>query len=46
MSWIYRFDQWALKELRKFDKQAQREIVVYLDERWPVMAIPVASAKD
>ena len=33
MSWIYKFDQRALKELKKLGKQAQQEIVAYLDER-------------
>ena len=33
MSWVYRFDERALKELRKLGKQAQREIIGYLDER-------------
>jgi len=33
MSWAYRFDERALKELRKLGKQAQREIIFYLDER-------------
>ncbi len=33
MSWVYRFDARALKELRKLDKQAQRDIIDYLDER-------------
>jgi mRNA interferase RelE/StbE len=33
MSWVYRFDERALKELRKLSKQAQRDIVAYLDER-------------
>lgn len=33
MSWVYKFDERALKELRKLGKQAQREIVTYLDER-------------
>jgi mRNA interferase RelE/StbE len=33
MSWTYRFDERALKELRKLGKQAQREIITYLDER-------------
>ena len=33
MSWVYRFDERALKELRKLDKQAQRDIIAYLDER-------------
>ena len=33
MSWVYRFDERALKELRKLGKQAQRDIVAYLEER-------------
>ena len=33
MSWVYRFDERALKELRKLGKLAQRDIVAYLDER-------------
>lgn len=33
MSWVYRFDERALKELRKLGKQAQRDIVAYLDGR-------------
>ncbi len=33
MIWVYRFDERALKELRKLGKQAQRDIVAYLDER-------------
>ena len=33
MSWVYRFDQRALKELKKLGKQAQGEIIAYLDER-------------
>ena len=33
MTWAYRFDERALKELRKLGKQAQREIIAYLDER-------------
>jgi mRNA interferase RelE/StbE len=33
MSWVYRFDERAFKELRKLGKQAQREILNYLDER-------------
>lgn len=33
MSWVYRFDARALKELRKLGKQAQSEIINYLDER-------------
>ena len=33
MCWVYRFDERAFKELRKLGKQAQREILNYLDER-------------
>jgi mRNA interferase RelE/StbE len=33
MNWGYRFDERALKELRKLGKQAQRDILNYLDER-------------
>ena len=33
MSWVYRFDERALKELKKLGHQAQRDIVAYLDER-------------
>ena len=33
MNWIYRFDERALKELKKLGHQAQREIIGYLDER-------------
>ncbi len=33
MNWTYRFDERALKDLRKLGRQAQREIVSYLDER-------------
>lgn len=33
MSWVYRFDHRALKELKKLGKQTQREIIAYLDER-------------
>ena len=33
MSWVYRFDERALKELRKLGKPAQRDIIAYLDER-------------
>jgi mRNA interferase RelE/StbE len=33
MSWVYSFDERALKELRKLGKQAQRDIIAYLDER-------------
>lgn len=33
MNWVYRFDERALKDLRKLGKQAQRGIIAYLDER-------------
>jgi len=33
MSWVYRFDSRALKELRKLGKQAQQDIIAYLDKR-------------
>ncbi|MEI6351002.1 MAG: type II toxin-antitoxin system RelE/ParE family toxin [Verrucomicrobiota bacterium] len=33
MNWVYRFDDRALKELKKLDRQAQRQIISYLDER-------------
>ena len=33
MSWVYRFDERALKELKKLDRQAQKEIIAYLDDR-------------
>lgn len=33
MNWACRFDERALKDLRKLGKQAQRGIIAYLDER-------------
>jgi mRNA interferase RelE/StbE len=33
VNWIYRFDERALKELRKLGRPAQRDIIDYLDER-------------
>ncbi len=33
MNWTYRFDERALKEIKKLGRQAQREIISYLDER-------------
>ena len=33
MNWVYRFDERALKELKKLGSQAQRDILAYLDER-------------
>jgi len=31
--WVYRFDDRALKELKKLDRQAQNDLIAYLDER-------------
>jgi mRNA interferase RelE/StbE len=31
--WAYSFDQRALRELQKLDRQIQKEFVAYLDER-------------
>jgi mRNA interferase RelE/StbE len=33
VSWAYRFDERALKELKKLDKSTQKEILAYLDKR-------------
>jgi mRNA interferase RelE/StbE len=33
VSWVYRFDERALKELRKLDRKAQQDIIDYLDGR-------------
>lgn len=33
MPWAYSFDERALHELRKLDRQAQKEIVAYLEKR-------------
>lgn len=33
MSWVYKFDERALKELKKLGRRAQRDIIAYLDER-------------
>ena len=33
MNWVYRFDGRAVKDLKKLGKQAQRDIIAYLDER-------------
>ena len=33
MTWVYRFDERALKELKKLGHPAQREIIDYLDTR-------------
>ena len=33
MSWAYRFDERALKELKKLGRPVQKEILAHLDER-------------
>jgi len=33
VNWVYRFDERALRELKKLDHQAQKDILAYLDER-------------
>ena len=33
MSWAYRIDERALKELKKLGRPTQKEILAYLDER-------------
>ena len=33
MSWVYRFDARALKELQKLGREAQQQIIAYLDQR-------------
>ena len=33
MTWTVEFDEAAAKELRKLDRQAQREILTYLRQR-------------
>ena len=33
MSWAYNFDERALRELQKLDRQAQKDIIAYLDQR-------------
>ena len=40
MNWTYRFDERALKELRKLGRPAQREIIHYLDTRIATDADP------
>lgn len=40
MSWVYRFDERALKELKKLGHPAQRDIIAYLDERVAGNAAP------
>jgi mRNA interferase RelE/StbE len=33
VNWVYRFDVRALKDLKKLGRQAQEQIIGYLDER-------------
>ncbi len=33
MRWFYKFDERALHELQKLDRQAQKDIIAYLDKR-------------
>jgi len=33
VSWVYKFDERAFKDLKKLGKPAQKEILAYLDER-------------
>lgn len=33
MRWAYSFDARALRELQKLDRQAQKDIIAYLDKR-------------
>lgn len=33
MRWTYSFDERALRELQKLDRQTQKELISYLDER-------------
>jgi mRNA interferase RelE/StbE len=40
VNWVYRFDERALKELKKLGRQAQLDILAYLDERVAGIADP------
>ena len=40
MSWVYRFDERALKELKKLGHPARRDIIAYLDDRVEGVADP------
>jgi len=33
VNWVYRVDERALKELKRLDRTAQKDIVAYLDDR-------------
>jgi len=43
--WVYRYDERALKELKKLGRQAQQEIIAYLDERVAGKADPCRFGK-
>lgn len=45
MRWAYSFDARALRELQKLDRQAQKEIISYLDERIATAQDPRRSGK-
>jgi mRNA interferase RelE/StbE len=38
--WAYSFDERALRELQKLDRQAQKDIIAYLDKRIATQATP------
>jgi len=38
--WAYSFDERALRELKKLERQAQKDIVAYLDKRIATQATP------
>lgn len=40
MSWTYRFNASAKRELGKLDRQAQKEILIYLDQRIATLEDP------
>jgi mRNA interferase RelE/StbE len=40
VNWVYRFDERALKDLKKLGRAAQRDIIAYLDERITGKATP------
>lgn len=46
MKWAYRFDERALKELKKLGHPAQRDVIAYLDERVAGAADPRRFGKE
>ena len=46
MKWAYRFDERALKELKKLGHPAQRDVIAYLDERVAGVADPRRFGKE